>query len=58
MRPEGTKVWRKNGRDARKGVPTGRRTSHRVVTQQHVQVDANGAIRVDGQFWTHVTATA
>lgn len=32
MRPEGTKVWRKNGRDARRGVPTGRRTTHLIET--------------------------
>lgn len=32
MRPEGTRVWRKNGRN--KGVPQGRRSSHRPRTSQ------------------------
>lgn len=49
MRPEGTKVWRKEGRRTSRGVPTGRRTTHRVRTQEP-RVDRKGSIRVDGVF--------
>jgi hypothetical protein len=50
MRPEGTKVWRKEGRRAVRGIPTGRRTTHRVRTEQTVTVDSKGSIRVAGVF--------
>lgn len=33
MKPEGTRVWRKNGREVVRGVPQGRRTTHRVRTE-------------------------
>lgn len=36
MRPEGTRVWRKTGRDALEGVPTGRRATHRVETPEPI----------------------
>jgi hypothetical protein len=32
MSPQDTRVWRKNGRKARRGVPTGRRATHAVQT--------------------------
>ena len=32
MRPQDTRVWRKTGRKARRGVPTGRRATHTVQT--------------------------
>jgi hypothetical protein len=34
MRPENTRVWRKTGRTATKGIPAGRRTTHQVKTQK------------------------
>jgi hypothetical protein len=36
MRPHEARVWRKKWRDASKGVPRGRRTTHRVETQAPV----------------------
>jgi hypothetical protein len=33
MRPD-ARVWRKHQRDAAKGVPTGRRATHRAETQE------------------------
>ncbi|MGR6922641.1 hypothetical protein ACU635_51020 [[Actinomadura] parvosata] len=36
MRPQDTRVWRKARRAALKGVPTGRRTTHRAETQDPV----------------------
>ena len=33
MRPD-ARVWRKSQRAAEKGIPTGRRDSHKVETQQ------------------------
>lgn len=36
MRPENTRVWRKQQRAAEKGVPTGRRTTHRAVTNDPI----------------------
>jgi len=47
MRPEGTKVWRKEGR---RGFTADRRTTYRVRTPQHAQVDGKGSIRVAGVF--------
>jgi hypothetical protein len=32
MRPQGTRAWRKDGRRARRGVPTGRRATHIAET--------------------------
>jgi hypothetical protein len=32
MSPEGTRVWRKTRRQALRGVPTGRRSTHAAVT--------------------------
>lgn len=32
MRPQGTRVWRKNGHKAWRGVPRGRRATHPVET--------------------------
>jgi hypothetical protein len=32
MSPQDTRVWRKTGRKARRGVPTGRRATHVVAT--------------------------
>ena len=32
MRPQDTRVWRRDGRKARKGIPTGRRTIRHVET--------------------------
>ncbi|HMH90150.1 MAG TPA: hypothetical protein VK586_03600 [Streptosporangiaceae bacterium] len=45
MQPQGTRVWRKSGRAALRGIPRGRRTSHKIrVTwgQQH-QIAARAA---------------
>lgn len=49
MKPaEKTRVWRKNGREADRGVPQGRRTSHRVKT-------ANPRASTDRSRQTEVT---
>lgn len=36
MRPQDARVWRKAHRVALKGVPTGRRATHRVETQDPI----------------------
>jgi hypothetical protein len=36
MRPEGVRVWRKTAREALKGMPRGRRSTHRAETQDPI----------------------
>lgn len=36
MKPQDTRVWRKTRRAALKGIPTGRRTTHRAETQEPI----------------------
>jgi hypothetical protein len=47
MRPD-ARVWRKHQRAAQKGVPTGRRTTHKVETQQFDHQAAARQLRKTG----------
>lgn len=54
MRPQGTRVWRKTRRATQRGIPQGRRATHKVETAWGQQHELAASLVAHREYMTRV----